>query len=305
MSTHPHSLDRVLSLAVEYPWAITPTMLPIVARVLGQRLASETPLDLSAFTGSRPTPATTAPGGVALIPLHGVIAPRMNLLSDISGGTTFEAASTALAQAVANPNVSTIVLDIDSPGGSVTGATEFAQRLRQARAIKPIVAVANFQMCSAAYWVGSCATEVVASPSSQLGSIGVYTIHEDLSAALEQLGVKLTYISAGKFKVEGMSGQPLTDSAKARVQAQVDDAFNRFVGDVAAGRRTTAAAIRGGYGQGAVVSAEEAQTLGMIDRLATLEETIARVLPTSRATSSPAFAAIADARRRFPLAARR
>ena len=109
------------------------------------------------------------------------------------------------------------MFDVDSPGGSVLGATEFARTLRAARDTKHLIAHAHYQMASAAYWIGACCHEIVASPSSMVGSIGVYSIHEDLSAALEQLGVKLTYISAGKYKVEGNDTQPLTEEAHRRI----------------------------------------------------------------------------------------
>ena len=300
---HPHACDRVLSAALE-PWALVQPMVPIIAHILGQRLAGDAVNTLALAPRSSPL-SNTPRSGVALIPIHGVIAPRMNMLSNISGGATFEEASTALAAAVADPNVSSIVLDIDSPGGSVIGATEFAQRLRKARTVKPIIASANFQMCSAAYWIGANATEVVASPSATLGSIGVYSIHEDLSAALEKMGVKLTFISAGKYKVEGNPAEPLSETARALITKHVEASYNRFVGDVAAGRKTTAAAVRAGFGQGAVVMADEARSLGMVDRIETLTETVDRVLPAHGSpTTIPELAAVAAARQRFALAAR-
>jgi signal peptide peptidase SppA len=293
-----HACDRVLSMAL-YPWAITGPMLSVVANILGHRLAGDA-LDTTTLEKRPPVgltivnsgaPAGTS-GGAAVLPLHGVLAPRMNALSDISGGATYEQASQALAECVANPAIGTIVLDIDSPGGSVLGASEFAREVLAARTKKRIVAHANFEMCSAAYWIASCATEIVASASSMVGSIGVYSIHEDLSHALEQLGVKLTYISAGKFKVDGHEAEPLSDSARARLQGLVDAHYARFVGDVAKGRGVSESDVRAGFGEGATLTSDEAGAAGLIDRIDTFDATLARVLPSRTApvaTARPTF----------------
>ena len=130
-------------------------------------------------------------------------------------------------------------------------------------------------MASAGYWIGASATEVVAAPSAKVGSIGVFSIHDDLSRAREADGVTRTVVSAGKFK-EAPS-EPLTDEARAATQALVDDAFNQFVNDVAAGRGVSVAAVRNGFGEGRTLSAGSAMAAGMVDRIATLDETLARV----------------------------
>jgi signal peptide peptidase SppA len=274
-----------------HPWALTRAMTDVVVSVLSRRLTMNA-LEAESFEPRAPGRKQRT-GGVAVLPIHGVIAPRMNALSEISGGATYEQASQALAEVMANPEVSTIVLDIDSPGGSVMGATEFAREVMKARTKKTIIAQANYEMCSAAYWIGACATEIVASPSSMVGSIGVYSIHEDLSAALEQAGVKLTYLSAGKFKVDGNEAEALSDTARARLQAIVDGAYATFVGDVALGRGISVDKVQSRYGEGSVLNATEAKAAKMIDRIATLDETLARVLPSGTqplALSAQAFA---------------
>jgi signal peptide peptidase SppA len=300
-----HACDRVLSMAL-YPWAITAPMLSVVANILGHRLAGDA-LDTSqlekrapaalTIVGARGPLINDAPqaNAVAVLPIHGVLAPRMNALSDISGGATYEEASLALRDIMAKPEVGTIVLDIDSPGGSVLGASEFARELLKARATKKIIAQAHYEMCSAAYWIGACATEVVAAPSAMVGSIGVYSLHEDLSKALEQMGVKLTYIAAGKFKVDGNEAEPLSDSARKRLQGLVDAHYARFVGDVAKGRGVVESDVRGGFGEGTSLTADEAVAAGLVDRIGTLEETVARVLPSSTGVAV-AIAATPDVR---------
>lgn len=274
-----HALDRVMAMALE-PWAMTPDMLRVCAGVLSRRLIGLEKADANFLT--RPITAPTgASGGAAVISMHGVIAPRMNLMSDISGGTTFEEATRQVREAAAAPEVSTIILDWDSPGGSVAGATEFAHEVLKARSIKPVISQANHQMCSAAYWTGCCATEVVASPSACIGSIGVYTIHEDLSKAFDQLGVKVTYLAAGKYKVDGNDAEPLSESARSRILAMVNARYERFLADVALGRGVPVAQVRSGFGEGSVLTADDALAAGMVDRIATLDETVSRVLSSS------------------------
>lgn len=271
--------NRLLSTALEHPWAITPPMLTTIATVLARHLGSSGTLEAGDVSFVTRDPATsTASGGIMVIPMHGVIAPRMNLFSDISGGATFEEATQQLREAVAAPSVSTIVLDWDSPGGSAAGATEFAREMLKARAVKPVISHANFQMCSGAYWTGACATEVIASPSAVLGSIGVYTLHEDLSKALEDMGVKLTFIAAGKYKVDGNPAEPLSETARARLTALVTATYDHFIADVAEGRHASAAAVRSGYGEGAVLNADEALAAGLVDRIEPFDDTLARLL---------------------------
>jgi signal peptide peptidase SppA len=281
--------EHVLGFALEHPWAVTPSMRSIIAGILARRLAGEDtdPTELAALVNRKNLPQPTRGGDVALIPIYGVIAPRMNLLSEMSGGTTFEALTAQLHEAMENPTVKTIVFDVDSPGGNVAGATEFAREVLKARTTKPIIAQAQHLMASAAYWPMSCATQIVASPSAMIGSIGVYTMHDDVSEALAKLGVKRTIIAAGKYKAEGADGGALTDEAQAHVKELVGSAYARFIDDISKGRGVSATAVRNGYGEGRCVSSDEALGLGMVDRIGTLADTLARVMttPSSRPTA--------------------
>jgi signal peptide peptidase SppA len=228
--------------------------------------------------------------------VHGVIAPRLNMMSDMSGGTTFEGLTQQLQEALAVPNLSAIVFDVDSPGGNAAGATEFSRAVLAARTKVPIIAQANHAMCSAAYWAMAGATEIVATPSAMVGAIGVYTIHNDVSEALAKLGVKRTVIAEGKYKGEGADGGPLSDEAMAHTKSVVAASYDRFVGDVAKGRGVSADTIRHGYGEGRALTADQALAGRMVDRIATLSETLNRVTSTGptvgvRAVERPAVTA--------------
>jgi signal peptide peptidase SppA len=158
---------------------------------------------------------TKSGGLIAVLPMYGVIAQRFDMMMAYCGGTSTEAFADAFDAAMADPNVSAIVIDCDSPGGSVQGTPELAKRIMNARGKgKQIVAVSNGCMASAAYWICSAADEVVASPSAEVGSIGVFCVHVDQSAMNEMVGLKYTLIKAGDHKAEMNPWEPLSRRRK-------------------------------------------------------------------------------------------
>jgi signal peptide peptidase SppA len=214
---------------------------------------------------------------IAVLPLFGTIAHRMGMFSDMSGGTSTEKFQQYLRSAVGDPTVKSIVIDIDSPGGTVNGVPELADEIYQARDVKPVVAVANSQAASAAYYLASQASDIVAIPSGEVGSIGVFAAHEDISKAAENQGVKVSLISAGKYKTEANPFEPLSEEARAALQDKVNNFYDMFVNAVARGRNTSPDAVRNGMGQGRMLQAEPARRAGMVDRVATFDRTLKRL----------------------------
>jgi signal peptide peptidase SppA len=274
------SYAHVLSLVFERPWAILPSTLATIVevvrlRAIGTPLTAEDVRERLAASPQRQRRAAT--GAVAVIPVHGVIVPKANLMTEMSGATSVESLTGAFRDAMAAEDVSGVVFDIDSPGGVVEGLPELAAEIRGARGAKPVVAVANHMAASAAYWLGSQADELVASPSASVGAIGVYMAHMDESAAFEKEGIKPTVVSAGRYKQEGLPYAPLTDDAKAHLQSIVDDYYGMFTSDVSKGRRVPIATVRDGYGEGRMFTAQTALREGMVDRVDTLDNSIVRV----------------------------
>ncbi len=271
--------QHVLRAVSETPWAMRKPMLGLIVdllafRVAGGHLTSE---EIDARIGAR-RQTTAGPQGVAVLPLHGVIMPKASMMSEMSGGTSIDTFRQQFRQAMAAPDIAAMVIDVDSPGGMVDGVPEMAAEMRASRGKKPVVAVANTEAASAAYWLASQADEVVVSKSGRVGSIGVYTSHEDESQKSDKEGVRTTLISAGKFKTEGNPFEPLTEEARANLQSMVDDYYGMFLSDVAKGRRVPLDAVRSGYGEGRVVQARPALSAGMVDKVATLDEVIADML---------------------------
>jgi signal peptide peptidase SppA len=240
------------------------------ARIEVLRIERRWTLDKVAEHAARPAPSP-AGGAIAVIPIYGLVTQRNAWL-----GTSTDRLSAQVLAAVADKGVQAIVLDVDSPGGEVYGVPEAAAVIREARAEKPVVAVANAMAASAAYWLGSQASELLVTPSGEAGSIGVYTMHIDVSKALETAGLKVRLVSAGRYKVEGNPFEPLSDEAAAAIQADVDRYYEMFVRDVAKGRRVSVDAVRGDFGQGRLVGAKAAVTERMADGVGTLADGILR-----------------------------
>lgn len=212
---------------------------------------------------------------VAVLPVYGVLMPRANMMSDISGGTSIERLTARFRALMDDSGVKGIVLDVDSPGGSVFGVQEFADEIRKARGAKPIETQVNPVMGSGAVWIGSQADGVAMTPSGQAGAIGVYTSREDRSEQMKREGRSREYISAGKHKVAASTGDgPLTPEVRAALQEVVDDRYKEFITAVAKGRGVTPKAVENGFGQGTMMTAKRSIAEGLADRVATLEDTI-------------------------------
>jgi signal peptide peptidase SppA len=210
-----------------------------------------------------------AKGSVAVIPAYGTV-------SRFGWGASTVQLTAQLRQAVNDPNVGAVVFDIDSPGGTVEGVDELAAEIRAARSQKKIIACTGGMCASAAYYIASACSEIVVAPSALIGSVGVYTMHEDDSQYLDNLGIKVTLISFGENKVNGNPFEPLTDSAKQDLQQMVDDFGGMFEASVAKGRKTTQTNVHATFGQGKLFGAKQAVKIGMADTVGTLDDVLAR-----------------------------
>ncbi len=273
---------RVLHAVYGQPWAIQKEKLDDIVDLVDLRAegVTLTPAEIRARLGGDPPDRRRAErtGSVAVLPVFGVLAQRMNAMTEMSGGTSTQMLAADVRAAVADPTVTAIALVVDSPGGTVAGATDAAAAVRQARDHKPIVAIVDTLAASCAYWIASQTSEVVITPTGQAGSIGVYLAHKNIAAALKQEGIEVTLISAGKHKTEGSPLAPLTADDRAALQRLVDASYALFVNDVAAGRGVTPAHVRSGFGfpddEGRLLAAPDAVRAGLVDRIDTLEHVL-------------------------------
>jgi capsid assembly protease len=278
------------------PWALMPERLNAFAGILRRwsqggvaDAATMESIQADKQTRANKSANNTAAGSgsIAVLPLYGVVTQRGNMMDDISGpgSTSTQRFTQALRDAVADPAVGSILIDIDSPGGSVYGVGELAAEIMQARNSKNIVAVANSLAASAAYWIGCAASEFYVTPGGEVGSIGVWQAHEDWSKALEEDGVKVTLISAGKFKVEGNPYQPLDGDAQAFMQSRVDDYYSAFTKGVAKARGVGIDQVRKGMGQGRVLGADAALAENMVDGVMTFDDVVKKMQRDAKAAS--------------------
>ncbi|WP_408595481.1 S49 family peptidase [Limnohabitans sp.] len=302
-------------LVAEYlatPWALMPERLSAVTAVItrwsGDARASDEVMhsvaaDRNARDARRQSSVSNSGGGIAVLPLYGIVTQRGNMVDDVSGPGTASTQqfSNILRAALQDETVSQILIDIDSPGGSVYGVAELADEIVSARAQKPVVAIANSLAASAAYWIGCSASEFYVTPGGEVGSIGVWQAHQDYSKAMDEAGVKTTLISAGKFKVEGNPYAPLNEEAQGFMQSRVDDYYAAFTKAVAKGRGVPISQVRDGMGQGRVLGADAALASSMVDGIATFEDVVKKMRRDARAQIKPNASRLNQARNSLAL----
>ena len=233
-------------------------------------------------------------GNVVVLPVHGMISQRASIWSRLFGGTSTQQLAGTLQKLAEDARVGAVVLDIDSPGGTVSGVSEAADAVWEASQQKPVAAISNSQMASAAYWlgsqVGSGQQRLVAAPGSDTGSIGVFRLHENIAGVLEQAGIEITLIAEPGKKMEGNPYQPLTEEALEHHKGQVHATYEEFVDAVARGRGVRASTVRTGYGEGRVYHASQAAEMGLVDRVATLPQLLGELGVGSKSQLSQAEA---------------
>jgi signal peptide peptidase SppA len=226
-------------------------------------------------TGSSPS---TFPTGIAVLNLTGPLSPGESIFSLLGIGTSLAGFTRNFFAAYLDPKVTAIVIVVDSPGGSIRGVPEVAAVLRRVREKKPVVGIVTGMAASAAYWIIANATAIDAVPSASVGAIGIITERVSLVKQLAADGVDVTVVSAGKFKSEGHPATAMSDAERQALQRRVDAAYGQFVADISAGRHVDVSTVRSGYGEGRLVDAPDALAAGMIDRISTMDDALARLV---------------------------
>jgi len=264
--------------AINSIWAIQRRQLETIISVY-RRAISGGDVDFEAIKAEFDTDLENKPQGVqmlgstAIIPIQGVIAKKMNLFSQISGGASTQLIERDFLQALADPKVNRIILDIDSPGGNVDGVETLVNTIKNARGGKEIIAFIDGLGASAAFWIASAADKIFVSESTTFaGSIGVFQVHIDQSKFLEANGEKHTIIRAGKLKAFPDSTEPLTDSGAELLQNEVNKIFRIFVESVARNRGLSVDTITGLESR--ILLADEAASVGLIDGVITFQNLI-------------------------------
>lgn len=238
------TLSYLAARVLGTPLMIHRAKLDVLLSVLGPRMH----LDVSHLPAPQAvvsqTPAPMQTGRIAVIPIHGSLLKRALPVQAASGLLAYEDIGAMLDAAIADPGIDAVLLDVDSPGGEVGGCFELAARIRAAAQSKPVWAVANDSAFSAGYALACAAQRVLVTQTAGVGSVGVIALHVDQSGADAQDGLRYTQIFAGAHKNDFSPHAPLSDPARAALQAEVDRLYALFVDHVAAMRGLSADAVR-------------------------------------------------------------
>lgn len=265
------------------PWAIQPEKLSEIVEIYSRHLRGDK-IDLAGIEAAIGKPLANtqktyqiASGGVALLPVEGVLAKRMNLFMNVSGGTSLQMLAGDVRKALNDPAVKSLVLVVDSPGGTVDGTTEAARAVLDARGGgKPVVAWVDGTMASGAYWIGSAADAIYAGADTDaVGSIGVATQHVDYSKYEQSMGVTTTDIYAGKYKRIASEHAPLSEEGRAYLQERVDYFYSLFVDAVAQNRGASVEQVLSDMADGRIFIGQQAVSAGLVDGVSTLDALVA------------------------------
>jgi signal peptide peptidase SppA len=265
------------------PWAILPSKLRQIQSIYAAHVRGDK-IDIGAIEAALGKPLNNerqdyeVAGGVAILPIEGVLAPKVNMLTRISGGTSMQMIEGDLARATADESVYSIILAISSPGGTVQGTQELACAVRAAAEKKPVVALASGMMASSAYWIGSAADSIyISADTVQVGSIGVAMTHADHSQEQERAGVTITDVYAGKWKRITSENKPLSDEGRETLQAMVDELYRVFVEAVADNRGVSVDVVLKNMADGRVFIGRKAIDAGLVDGATTLSGLIGQL----------------------------
>jgi capsid assembly protease len=267
------------------PWAIVPDKLFEIQEIYNTHLRGEK-IDLAALEAQtgEPLQSNRQPyqvlDGIAIIPIHGVIAKRMNMFTRISGGVSTQILTRDTQEAIDDPDVKGIIYDIDSGGGEVDGTAELAQTIYKSRGVKPIVAYSDGVIASAAYWIASATDQVfISGDTVQVGSIGVVATHVDYSEYEKKKGIKTTEVYAGKYKRIASEHKPLSDEGLETIQDRVDYIYSVFVDVVAKHRNTNTENVISRMADGRLFIGQQAVSAGLVDGVITFDELLNSVVP--------------------------
>ncbi|WP_174436541.1 S49 family peptidase [Azospirillum brasilense] len=289
---HPFPYHRVAERMFNTPLLIHPGRAKIVANYLASRMGLP-PVEMDADYDAAPrSKAPMPPGSIAIIPVHGTLVHRSSWMSAMSGLVSYEELTEAFTDAVTDSNVAGILFDFDTGGGEVAGCFSLVDLIYSCRGTKPIWAIANEAAYSAGYALASACDRIILPKTAGVGSVGVVSIHMDLTGADEKNGVAYTPIFAGARKLDGWSHAPLSDAALSDAQGRIDELYRLFVATAARNRdgRISAADVRDTeagcfYGQDAV-------TLGLADEVGTMADALLQLAEAAAVTSRGTSAAL-------------
>lgn len=265
----PHVATRVFGA----PLMIARAKLEVILAVLGPRLAGTAIEPIDPQPDPAPITSVTVER-IAVVSVIGTLVTRSGYLDAASGLSSYGEIGAAITDAMADPSVRGVILDIDSAGGEVGGLFDLVDRIGAIKSVgdKPLWAVANESALSAAYAIASAADRLYVTRTGEVGSIGVVAVHVDESGADAKAGLSWSFVFAGDQKVDGNAHEPLSQRARSTIQADVDRLYAEFCALVGVSRGLTVETVRGT--NAAIYRGELAVRAGLADRVGTLDAAI-------------------------------
>lgn len=285
--------ERIASAVFDRPHLYHPGKAETLVRMLGPRLTGQSitvvngsePIDHVAFGNGRPSAGVIGDrlgraydkhgivpfqvvDGVAIIAVEGTLIQKGSWVGSSSGETSYEGLQVQIARARRSSAVKGVVFEVDSYGGQVNGAFETAEAIRQLSREKPTISILTDFAYSAGYLLASQARQIIMPEFGGAGSIGVVMMHADFSGALEQNGIKVTFIHAGKHKVEGNPYEALPATLRDKWQAEVEAMRDRFAAVVGKGRGSRLSKAAALKSEAQTFTASEALEAGLVDAVA-------------------------------------
>jgi ClpP class serine protease len=264
----------LLNALVNNQWAIDPLALQRMAGIAARRAFDLEALAPKAGVQLKNTRLIQLIDGTAVVPVTGPLFPKASLMDTMCGAVSLETLMQEMQQALDNPNVNAIVLDMDSPGGLVSGTSEFAAFITRAKDIKPIVCYVGGSAASAAYWIASACSEIVAEKTAGLGSIGVVTARP-VQQEPDQNGDK--WIEIVSSNAQNKRPDPTTEGGLKVITDQLDAVEALFIADVASNRGVTVQKVKDTFGKGGMLIAADAVQAGMADRIGSFESVLSEL----------------------------
>jgi capsid assembly protease len=236
------------------------------------------------YDSSQPEKDDAAPrlfsraGDIGIIKIAGPLVNNDSVLNRYYGITGYGEIRDALVYAAKQGDIGAIVLDVASGGGSVAGVFDTANLIRTIDTkVKPVHAFSGGGVMSAAYLLASSARSVNIDQMTEAGSVGVIAVHQEMSKMLKEIGITPTVMRAGKYKALGNPYEPLTEQAKAEMQAQLDQLYEIFVKHVADMRGVSYAVADEKMAQGRVFIGQRAKDVGLVDAITNFDSLMSKV----------------------------
>lgn len=255
MKAYPHIISKLFY----EPLLISPHRHRALCQVIEARMAENGQISIAKPDDELEEETTMQVGETVIIPVHGTIMRHADAMESMSGACSLDKLNAQIDMAEHDPNVSRIIFDFRTPGGEVTGVPETGRKIYSSK--KETVAFCDSECCSGGLWLASQCRAFYGTPSSNIGSVGVYTLCLDYSEQLKQDGVKVEAIFAGKFKLLGAYWKPLTDTERTIMQVNVDRIYEQFKLAVGVHREVADS----NYGNGLVFDGESAAAIGFTD----------------------------------------